>query len=298
MSMKLSKTAVGGTSVAWPLRAWLAVEVLFGVAAIRAVFLSPADTRENFAWPIGSVVMAAVLGGFYLATAVPIVCGVFARRWEQVRVVVVTSIVFTSLMLLTTILHWDTFSVGSLPFAVWLASYVLPPPIFAVLWWWHQRRATTAGSDEARPLPPWFRSLCRVNGAAYVVVSTLLFIVPSGLIGRGPWPLTPLTVRTLCGFLIATGVIMLGIAWENDWRRVRLASLMLLVLGPAQLIQLLRFRDQVQWSNLWLLIDGIDFLLFAAIVLWLWIRDARQGGAGRATADRDSTARTARWPAA
>lgn len=43
-----SKT-LQGTSIAWPLRAWLLVEVLFGVAAVFAIGLSPADTKTNFA---------------------------------------------------------------------------------------------------------------------------------------------------------------------------------------------------------------------------------------------------------
>lgn len=33
------------TRIAWPLRAWLAVEILFGVAASLAVGLAPADTK-------------------------------------------------------------------------------------------------------------------------------------------------------------------------------------------------------------------------------------------------------------
>ena len=53
-----------GTSIAWPLRVWLGVEVLFGIAAVMAIGIAPADTQTNFAWPIQPVVMAAVLGGF------------------------------------------------------------------------------------------------------------------------------------------------------------------------------------------------------------------------------------------
>ena len=54
-------------AIAFPLRAWLAVEVLFGVAAVLAVGLAPADTATNFAWPIQPVVMAAVFYHIKLA---------------------------------------------------------------------------------------------------------------------------------------------------------------------------------------------------------------------------------------
>jgi len=89
----------------------------------------------------------------------------------------------------------------------------------------------------------------------------------------------------LCAFLIAAGVLMLCIARENDWRRVRIATVMLMALGPALLFQLLRYRDQVEWGNLWLLVDGIDFLLFTVVVIWLWIRftPSRSGRSMRTT---------------
>lgn len=58
-----------GTPIAWPLRAWLGVEVLFGVAAVKAIGIAPADSQTNFAWPIQPVVMAAVLGAFYMTSA-------------------------------------------------------------------------------------------------------------------------------------------------------------------------------------------------------------------------------------
>ena len=67
-----------GASIAWPLRAWLAVEVLFGVAAVLAIGLAPANTKTNFAWPILPVVMAAVLGGFYITSAPLFVLPLFA----------------------------------------------------------------------------------------------------------------------------------------------------------------------------------------------------------------------------
>jgi hypothetical protein len=55
-----------GTPIALPLRVWLAVEVLFGVGAVLAIGRDPANSATNFAWPINPVVMAAVLGAFYI----------------------------------------------------------------------------------------------------------------------------------------------------------------------------------------------------------------------------------------
>lgn len=265
------------TPVSWPLRAWLVVEVFFGVAAISAVFFFPEQTATNFAWTIPAVVMAAVIGAFYLASSLLFVLGLFVRYWENVRVMVLPAAVFSALELLVTFLHWDRFNQGTLPFYVWFASYVLPPPIFAALYWWQQRRASPVGTGVTQPLPRWFRRLCLINGGAYVVVAGALLVAPEGLIAQGPWPFTPLTARALCGWLVAVGLLLLSMALENDWPRARLGSVTLIALGPALLFQLLRYSAQVRWNNPWLLLALVDLLLLSLIMLTMWLRHpARQ----------------------
>ena len=69
-----------GTPIAWPLRLWFAVEVFFGVGAVLSIALNPAATRTNFAWPVQPVVMAAVLGAYYISSALLFLLPLFARR--------------------------------------------------------------------------------------------------------------------------------------------------------------------------------------------------------------------------
>ena len=91
------------------------------MAAISAVFLFPEQTATNFAWTIPAVVMAAVIGAFYLATGFLFALELLARSWEHVRVIVLPAVVFTTLELLVTVLHWNRFNQGTLPFYVWFA---------------------------------------------------------------------------------------------------------------------------------------------------------------------------------
>lgn len=123
------------------LRIWIGIECLFGVLSILTISLSPAETRTNFSWPIQPVVTAALLGGFYIAAASFYVLSFFAKRWENIRVFIWASILFSSIELIATFVHWDRFTVGSLPFNVWFVSYILPPPLFIAFYFWHQRRA-------------------------------------------------------------------------------------------------------------------------------------------------------------
>lgn len=267
------------TPIRVPLRVWMAVEVFFGLAAISSIFLRPTDTANNFAWTIRPTVMAAVLGSFYLASALLFVLPLLATTWQQVRVMILPTAAFSTAMLVATVLHWDTFSVGTFPFALWLASYVLPPPIFVTLYVWHQRDAAPVGAGIEEPIVPWALMLFRVSGLALTGIALAGFAVPALLIDVAPWTFTPLTTRTLCGWLLVVGLLQLWMAWEADWRRVRLATTTMIVLPLALVVQLARFDDQVDWStvSLWLLL--VDTAVVAAVCGYLWV-----AGAGRPAA--------------
>ena len=251
-----------GTPITWPLRLWLAVEVLFGVGAVMAVGLSPADTATNFAWPIQPVVMAAVLGAFYITSAPLFLLPLFARRWEMIRAMILPTALFSTVQLAATFLHWDKFSVGTTPFYVWFASYLLPPPIFVMAYVWHQSKAASTPMESADTLPSWFRTLSVGLGSLLTVSAVLVFFFPGILIPVFPWQLTPLTARSLSGWLIAIGTILLMISLENDRTRARLATPMLILVLPTLLLQMLRYADQVDWGNavLW-----VGLILFAVV---------------------------------
>ena len=260
--------------IGWPLRAWLVVEVFFGLTAILSAFLRPEDTAATFAWPITPVVMAAFFGAFYVAAGSLFVLGLFTRRWQTLRVIVIPSVAFTAVMLLTTFLHWDKFSHGSLPFYVWFASYLLPPPIFLLLYRKQQRGALAAGQGLARPLPGPIRRFLRVNGLILTGLALLGYLLPSLMQSVAPWALTPLTARTLCGWLVALGLLQVWMDREGEWSRVRLGTAMLLLLPAALAIQLARFSGEVQWSNLalWLLL--LDIVASGLLSLALWLKPA------------------------
>jgi hypothetical protein len=250
------------TPIAWPLRAWLAIEVLFGVGAVLAVGLAPAETQTNFAWPIQPVVMAAVLGAFYMTSAPLFLLPLLAKRWEMIRAMILPAALFSTVQLAATFLHWDKFSVGSLPFYLWFASYLLPPPIFAGAYIWHQRQAAAPSSASGDPLPIWLQRLLIICGSILAIGAALVFIYPDLIIPFFPWKLTPLTARSLCGWLIALGAIMLSLSRENSRARSRLATPMLMLVLPALLLQMARYANEVSWNSplLW-----AGLLLFAVV---------------------------------
>lgn len=238
-----------GTSIALPLRLWLGVEVLFGIGAVLAIGVSPAESRTNFSWPIQPVVMAAVLGAFYMSSALLFLVPLFARRWEMIRVMILPTAIFSTVQLLATFLHLDKFSVGTTPFYVWFASYLLPPPIFISAYIWHQRRAVPQNTNLDSPLPAWMRTLFWISGIGLIIVATSAFIFPSLLIQNFPWQLTPLTTRSLSGWIMILGVVLISMMRENDKARVRFATPFLILILPTLLLQMSRYADQVNWGN-------------------------------------------------
>ncbi len=84
-----------GTPIVWPLKVWLVVEVVFGLGAILTIALHPEATANNFAWNVQPVVMAALLGAYYVSSALLFLLPLFARRWEMIRVMILPAAAFT-----------------------------------------------------------------------------------------------------------------------------------------------------------------------------------------------------------
>jgi hypothetical protein len=227
-----------------------------------AIGVFPADSKTNFAWPIQPVVMAAVLGAFYITSAPLFLLPLFAKRWEMIRVMILPTALFSTVQLAATFLHWDRFSVGITPFYVWFASYLLPPPIFISAYVWHQRKAASLPVASNDPIPSWLNRLLIICGGILTATAILIFFFPNLLIPIFPWQLTPLTARSLSGWLIAIGTILLSMSYENDRTRARLATPMLILILPVLLLQMGRYANEVNWNNpvLW-----ISLILFAVV---------------------------------
>jgi hypothetical protein len=267
-----------GTPIAWPLRAWFAVEVFFGVSAVLTIALDPANTRTNFAWNVQPVVMAAVLGAYYVSSALLFLLPLFARRWEMIRVMILPTAIFSTAMLVTTFLHWDKFSVGTPPFYVWFASYLLPPPIFIGFYLWQERRTRQlARAVPTEPLPPDVRSALLHWGGLLAILTVFFFIFPQALIALAPWQMTPLTARAFDSWLLAVAALMLSMAYENDRTRVLLGTPMLILIFPVVTIQIARYADQVNFANVALFVFyGITLIAFALGIYlargdWRWV---------------------------
>src|SRR4051794_24794250 len=91
------------------------VRVFYGVIALAALFVAylgitkPAKLDESFTWAILPTLHARFVGVLYLFGGVYMIGCILAHRWSQVSPALPAIGLFTSLLLLVTLLHPDAF---------------------------------------------------------------------------------------------------------------------------------------------------------------------------------------------
>ncbi|MDQ4133324.1 MAG: hypothetical protein M3179_09000 [Actinomycetota bacterium] len=115
------------------------------VAAFVILYGFPGRTETLWAWTIQPDLTAMFMGGGYLAGAWLFARVATAHEGHQANAALVAVSVFTLLLELATILHWDRFNHDHVSFWAWLALYTVTPVLLPVLWFNNRR------TDPVRP---------------------------------------------------------------------------------------------------------------------------------------------------
>lgn len=262
----------------WQMRTWFLIDTVLVLIAGIQLYLLTGQTDRFFAWTIGSGLTAAFLGAAYWAS-VPLVF--YASRqqvWARARMAIPGVFVFTTMTLVTTLMHLERFNQNS-PHAsarlvtwVWLLVYVSVPIWLIVI---TALQSRVPGGDPARlaPLPGWLRGLLAGQAAVMLVLGLVLFIAPTTPLW--PWALTPLTGRAVASWLLGIGIIAGQMAWENDWLRVRGAAVGFAFLGILQLLALVRYSAEVEWGSLKAILYVVFLLLILGVGVYGWVVTAK-----------------------
>jgi hypothetical protein len=252
---------------------WIsAIIVPFLVVAFGILYLFADRTKELFAWGIQPRMSAMMLGAAYIGGAYFFVRAATSARWHWVQVGFLPVTTFATLMGIATILHWDRFNHGSIPFFAWVGLYFTTP--FIVFLLWLRNRATDPGPlSHDLLVPPLVRLVIGIVGGLTLLTSILLFLQPGFMISTWPWQLTPLTARVMGALFALTGVGELAIALDARWSAVRI-PLQSQMIG----IVLIGLAMVFSWSNFhqanpltWLFLASIVFLLIASPLVYLWM---------------------------
>jgi hypothetical protein len=235
---------------------WLGA-LLVTLAGIQLYFFST-RTDHLFAWTIDVPLTAAFLGAFYWTSLFLAVQSAIQTRWAMARVGLVGVQVFLWLTLLATLLHLDKFHLSADDnFArgaawLWLFIYIVDPPLLTYAYL-RQVRQKLVDGPRRHVTPTWFRACLALQAAVTIGIGAALFLAPDHTSSLWPWALTPLTARAVASWLLGLGLVLVWAVRENDWVRLRPATISYTVLCVLQLIALLRFRSALEsGSGTWL----------------------------------------------
>jgi hypothetical protein len=244
------------------------VRVFFGVIALAALLVAylgiaaPQHLDRSFTWAILPPLHARFVGVLYLFGGVYMVGCILARRWSQVSHALPAIGLFTSLLLLVTLLNLDAFDFDLTPVWVWTLSYIVYPAIaFAVAWALRHRQDLAVGGPE---LPRWAKTFLIVQAAAFGGLGILLLVARDVGVDIWPWKITAGLAQFYGGPFLAYAFC----SWQYA-RRSRWASLAAIV--PAMLV----------FTAGTIVVSLVHRELFAAsdVATWVWF-----GGFGAAAA--------------
>ena len=230
-----------------------AVLPLLFIAGVQLFILSE-QTEMYFAWTIPLPLTAAFMGAGYWAAIAHALATSLRTNWERVRVALPAALTATTLLLIATLLHLDQFHLNSPAFItrfvtwVWIAVYVVTPPIFLYLLVTRFRRAERKGESQI-PFPGWVRGGFYILAAFGLIFGIGLFFLPESFIPLWPWRLAPLASRAVGAWMTTFGVAAATLAWDNDLVNGKGALASLVAFCILQFVVLLRYSGSVDFAN-------------------------------------------------
>ena len=251
------------------------VFALILVSAVIILWGTPGRTAERWAWTIEPEMTPIFMGSVYVAGAFVFFRLFFAKEWHPYSAVLIGAVVLTSLLLITTLVHFDRFNHGDGPlpadiaFYGWVGIYALAPFWIAALY--ARNRHHDPGLTGAEPLVSGsVRRAAAVGGGVGLLVAALFLLWPDGIIDVWPWTLTPLTARVLGSYVATIGTLGLVLSRDPRWSSWKLIAETLLVFGAFLFVGALRAFDDFDTGNVltWLFL-ALPLLAGAAL---LWFR--------------------------
>lgn len=199
-----------------------AVGIAAGISGL-ALLAVPSATGDYFAWGLAPAPLAALIGGFYLASSVVYLNGARAS-WPAARVLIVGILGLTLPIFVATLIDLEVFDFGRLAAWAWVILFGLFP-LAALLVLAGQRGAGDPGPDRALPTP--VRAGLAALAAGFLAVAVALWIDPTGAGSFLPFDPPPLSGRVLAGWAVLLATLA---GWAALRGRAGEAALALLAL--------------------------------------------------------------------
>ena len=204
---------------------WVAIAVIpVLVAAFVILYGFPHQTQRLWGWMVCPSMSALVMGGGYLAGAYLFTRVSFSREWHRVGVGFAATTVFSSILMATTVVHWNRFNHDHVSFWAWLLLYAVTPALLPILWW--RNRCTDPRTPAAVDtiVPRRLRIAIGTGGAVQLAFAAVMFGWPDVANEIWPWPLEVSTSRALSAFVAFPAVTWLWFWFDDRWSSFRITQ--------------------------------------------------------------------------
>jgi hypothetical protein len=192
------------------------VAVVAGLAG-TVMLVAPRDTDAYFSWPIGPPPLAALVGAFYLASAVTFSVIGTRADWLAARGICFGILAFTLPTLAATARHHDLFDWGRWQALAWVALFAGSPLAFSSFLYLLRGRAPRGRGN----LPSSIQTIFGILALAYGALGLGLLLAPGRLEERSPFALPGLSGRFLgswCLFLcVVAGFALVRSRAHEAW---------------------------------------------------------------------------------
>ncbi len=239
-----------------------------GFVGINAAFVSyaglfkPKFLDEKFTWAELPPLHARFVGGLYLFGAVFLLGSLFCRRWVQVAETLFATAIFTTAMLVLTLLNWNAFDLDLTPALVWVIAYLLFGPVslaLALVYWRHPTHEA-----DGPEIPSWQRSGMRSLAALFALVGAGLLVARSAVADAWPWPVSDGVAQFYGGPFLTLAWCSWAAARRRSLSSIRLYLAAMAALGVSVTVVAIIHRGVFDGGNpatwLW-------FATFAAIAI-------------------------------
>jgi hypothetical protein len=242
--------------------------VPFLVVAFVILYLFPDHTARLWAWTIPITMTSMVLASAYLGGAYFFLLVVRSQHWHEVGTGFLAVTLFSSLLGVATLLHWDVFAHDHLAFWLWAGLYFTAPFLVAAAWLANRRYAApvTVGDVLLRPVE---RACLGVIGLLGLATGLAMFVAPDTMVDLWPWPLTTLSCRVV-GATLCLGAALAGAWFDPRWTSVRVMLRVEAVMIGLMLLAAVRAHDELlsHRSLAWPLLLGSLAMLAGSAYLW------------------------------
>jgi hypothetical protein len=211
----------------------------------------------------------------YLSGATFMVLSLFARRWDEVRVVLPMIAIWTGMLFVISIFYLSEFNFAAPQPWIWFGAYLIYPLIALWLAWQYQNVDT---NPMGAGLPGWAHVYLLVQGVIATLLGLVLLFAPNFMASVWPWKITQLLAQLYSAPFLSYGIGSLLLARRQTWNEVRIPVTATLVFAVGVLIASIIHRGLFSVADL---SDQLWFISFTLASLMLGLLSVRAFASAR-----------------